>query len=206
MPPGGQPLELDGEDEHKHGTQPEVGNGDGKQRCGGEQVIQPGIPLECGEDAQRNAHQHSDEDSGSSQVDGNGQAHGNLIDDGLAGGIGSSQIQGEEIFQIDAILNQEWLIQTQAGPDIGDFCFGGAAPATIWAGSRGVMYRLAKTIKLIPNSSRTTLQVFWQYSVSNKFSSRTRTENLSPYEIQAVVPGSQRRLEQNYTCIFIEKQ
>ena len=60
----GQPLELDGKDKHEHGTQPEVGNGDGKQRCGGEQVIQPGIPLECGEDAQRNAHQYSDEDSG----------------------------------------------------------------------------------------------------------------------------------------------
>ena len=76
-----------GEDKDEKNGDPEVGNGDAKQRCGGEQVIQPGIPLECGEDAQRNAHQYSDEDSGGSQVDGDGQAHGDLIDDGLAGGM-----------------------------------------------------------------------------------------------------------------------
>ena len=94
------------------------------------------------------------------------------------------RIQGEEIFQIDAILNQEWLIQTQAGPDIGDFCFGGSGTGNHLGRVPRSDVQARKDNKAHTEQQQNYhCKSFGNIAFQIKFSSRARIENLSSYEI-----------------------
>ena len=110
---GGEPLQLQGKDNHQQQSHPEGGHGDGHQGGGAHRLIPQAILVSAGEVAQRQADQQGEYRTHQGKRQGHRKPGGQQIGHRYRIGEGIAEVQGKDLLEEEKILGEQRLIQAQ---------------------------------------------------------------------------------------------